>query len=100
MPLNGVRRCSDAPDDDTCADCPLGYLEKHAQGESQLLISRAEDLAFALQQGLTVTPQDIDLVVYKALRVLQEERDRFSQEEQQNAQSSHSNIDQRRHGIG
>ena len=97
--IHGERRCFDATDEGYCASCPLGYLDDHCRGENESLISGADQLSFALQQGFTVRLDEVDFRVFRALRILQEERQKFAEEEQQNAQSGNHNLDQRRHGI-
>jgi hypothetical protein len=77
----GPKLCPSALDDATrCADCPVVRLEEALDSESGWLLQRALDLDFALRTGLTLTPNDVALDEFVALRILFEERDRHAAE--------------------
>ena len=77
----GPSLCPSAPDDlIRCPDCPVLQLEGSLNSEAGWLLQRALDLDFALRAGITITPNDIALDEFLALRILNDERDRHAAE--------------------
>ena len=76
--------CPDAPDNETrCAQCPLTRLDDAFAGPAGDLLSRVLDIEFALSAGVSVTLSDMTTEEFQVLRLVQSERKRYRQSQQQ-----------------
>jgi hypothetical protein len=74
--------CPDAPDDGgRCDRCPLDRLEAAQSSEAGLLLRQAIDIRTALKLGIPIGLDDIRADEFRALVVLEEERDRLDREQ-------------------
>jgi len=74
--------CPDAPDDGArCDHCPLDRLDAAQSSEAGLLLRRALDLRAALKLGVRIGLDEIRADEFRALVVLEEERDALDREQ-------------------
>ena len=74
--------CPDAADDGgRCGHCPLDTLDVAQSSEAGLLLRRALDLRAALKLGIRVSLDEIRADEFRALVVLEEERDALDHEQ-------------------
>jgi len=74
--------CPDAPDDGgRCGHCPLDRLDAAQSSEVGILLRRALDLRAALKLGIRVGLDEIRADEFRALVVLEEERDALDHEQ-------------------
>jgi hypothetical protein len=74
--------CPDAPDDGgRCDHCPLDRLDAAQSSEAGLLLRRALDLRVALKLGVRIGLDEIRADEFRALVVLEEERDVLDREQ-------------------
>jgi hypothetical protein len=67
-------------DSPRCDECPSQLLDDHLQSPAGQLIAQTIDLDFALQAGVTVGLAEIPYPEFLLLRLLTEERNRFTTE--------------------
>jgi hypothetical protein len=67
-------------DSPRCEECPSQLLDDHLQSAAGQLIAHVIDLDFALQAGVTVGLAEILYPEFLLLRLLTEERNRFTTE--------------------
>jgi hypothetical protein len=63
-----------------CDECPSQLLDDYLQSPAGQLIAQTIDLDFALQAGVTVGLSEIRYPEFLLLRLLTEERNRFTTE--------------------
>jgi hypothetical protein len=74
--------CPDAPDDGSrCDHCPLDRLDTAQSSEAGLLLRRALDLRAALKLGVQIGLDEIRADEYRALILLEDERDALDREQ-------------------
>jgi hypothetical protein len=74
--------CPDAPDDGgRCDHCPLDKLDAAQSSEAGLLLRRALDLRAALKLGVQIGLDEIRVDEYRALILLEDERDALDREQ-------------------
>jgi len=74
--------CPDAPDDGgRCDRCPLDKLDAAQSSEAGLLLRQAIDIRTALKLGIPIGLDAIRADEFRALVVLEEERDRLDREQ-------------------
>jgi len=74
--------CPDAPDDGSrCDHCPLDRLDTAQSSEAGLLLRRALDLGAALKLGVRIGLDEIRADEYRALILLEDERDALDREQ-------------------
>lgn len=74
--------CPDAADDGRrCDHCPLDKLDAAQSSEAGLLLRQAIDIRAALKLGIAISLEDIRADEFRALSVLEEERDRLEREQ-------------------
>jgi hypothetical protein len=74
--------CPDAPDDGArCDHCPLDRLDAAQSSEVGLLLRRALDLRAALKLGVRIGLDEIRADEFRALVVLEEEREALDREQ-------------------
>lgn len=66
-----------------CSECPITKLENALAEPKGELLGRALDLEFALRAGITVTYDDIPADEFLVLKMLEHERSRYEQSQQQ-----------------
>lgn len=69
------------PDALPCSECPRSLLDEYLASPRGQMISRVVDLDFAIQAGLSVTLRDIDYLDFLLLRILNEERNKYTNEQ-------------------
>ena len=75
--------CPDAPEDGgRCDTCPLDRLDAAEQTEAGRLLRRALDLHAASRMGIQVTLDDIAADEFRAMAILDEEREKWERERQ------------------
>jgi hypothetical protein len=74
--------CPDAPDDGgRCDHCPLDKLDAEQSSEAGLLLRRAINLRAALKLGVRIGLDEIRADEYRALILLEDERDALDREQ-------------------
>ena len=74
--------CPDAPDDGgRCDHCPLDKLDAAQSTEAGMLLRRAIDLRAAVKLGVRIGLDEIRADEYRALILLEDERDALDREQ-------------------
>jgi hypothetical protein len=69
------------PDALPCEECPIVALDRYLRSPLGLRFQRVIELDFALRAGFTIGLEDVNIIDFRLLQLLDDERRRYEQEE-------------------